>query len=295
VTDADIIDRIDELVDEQLSGGEPRTGYNYGDPTYPRCWHCGRHWHGLPITQRIADMYALGEYDETYSLDRDNTEVICPGSDFIGPMPAPRGAHTPVTAALLRHGDVVFRMVIDTEAMQENMRRWREQAEAMTRSLMAMARIEWTLPADTFDPSPWFQTITFRSADARLIYPRWVMYEGRPTLPTPSAHADPPPIDVQFGKQWWRCEMQHVPGTCWMRAGLWLPGDPVAPLPAAVRDHWAEFTAPNYPTPERPGFDFTAWAVDDQRHGPSSPRSANPDRRTSTATRQHQRRGRRTR
>jgi hypothetical protein len=43
---SDIVDRIDQLVDEQLAGGEPHTGYDFGDPKYPRCPHCSRHWHG---------------------------------------------------------------------------------------------------------------------------------------------------------------------------------------------------------------------------------------------------------
>lgn len=91
----DIVDRIAELVDEQLAGGEPRTGYDYGDPTFPRCGHCDRHWHGLPITAKIAQMYAWGEFDEDYRADNDDSRVLCRGSDFIGPMPA---EYAPATA-----------------------------------------------------------------------------------------------------------------------------------------------------------------------------------------------------
>ena len=83
----DIVDEIDRLVDEQMAGGEPRTGYDFGNPTYPRCGHCDRHWHGLPITERIAAMYHRGVYDETYSAADDTTRILCHGSDFIGPMP----------------------------------------------------------------------------------------------------------------------------------------------------------------------------------------------------------------
>lgn len=83
----DIVDEIDQLVDEQMAGGEPQTGFSYGDPTYPRCGHCDRHWHGLPITERIAAMYHRGRYDETYSAAEDTTRILCHGSDFIGPMP----------------------------------------------------------------------------------------------------------------------------------------------------------------------------------------------------------------
>lgn len=84
----DIIDTIDDLVDEQLSGGEPTTGFDFGDPQYPRCCpHCSRHWHGLPITEAVAAMYAVGRFDENYRVDTDDSRVLCRGSDFIGPMP----------------------------------------------------------------------------------------------------------------------------------------------------------------------------------------------------------------
>ena len=55
---------------------------------YDTCPHCGRYWHGLPITQRVADMYMDGLYDETYRVDTDTSPVLCRGSDFIGPMTA---------------------------------------------------------------------------------------------------------------------------------------------------------------------------------------------------------------
>lgn len=84
----DILDRIDAVVDEQMAGGEPRGGYDHGDPHYPRCHHCGRHWHGLPITERIAAMYAAGRFDEDYRSADDDSRVLCQGSEFIGPMPA---------------------------------------------------------------------------------------------------------------------------------------------------------------------------------------------------------------
>lgn len=82
----DIVDEIDRLVDEQLAAGEPQNGYDYGDPQYPRCPNCGRHWHGLPLTRRVALMYALGHYDENYRADADTSPVLCPGSN--APRPA---------------------------------------------------------------------------------------------------------------------------------------------------------------------------------------------------------------
>lgn len=82
-----IVDAIDALVDEQLADG-PQDDYNAD--RYDKCWHCGRHWHGLPITERIAEMYQLGDFDETYSVADDDSRILCRGSDFIGPMPPER-------------------------------------------------------------------------------------------------------------------------------------------------------------------------------------------------------------
>lgn len=94
MTDADsvtmVIDDIDALIDEQLAAGEPVGGFDYGDPAFPRCPHCHRRWHGLKITERIEEMRARGSYDEAYRVDTDDSRVLCPGSDFIGPMPPPR-------------------------------------------------------------------------------------------------------------------------------------------------------------------------------------------------------------
>lgn len=93
---SDIIDAIDALVDEQLAAG-PRDDYNAN--RYDKCPHCGRQWHGLAITERIADMYTIGVYDETYSAATDTSRVLCRGSDFIGPMPDERRYETAVWTA----------------------------------------------------------------------------------------------------------------------------------------------------------------------------------------------------
>jgi hypothetical protein len=69
-----------KLIDEQLAAGE-RGG------RCELCPHCDRHWHGLPVTERIAEMYAVGIYEPDYRVDTDDTPVLCQGSDFIGPMP----------------------------------------------------------------------------------------------------------------------------------------------------------------------------------------------------------------
>jgi hypothetical protein len=82
----DIIDTIDELVDWQLSQG-PVDDYNTN--RYDKCWHCGRQWHGIALTRRVAEMYAIGICDENYSTAADDSPVVCPGSNFIGPIPPP--------------------------------------------------------------------------------------------------------------------------------------------------------------------------------------------------------------
>lgn len=80
----DIIDEIDALVDEQLSAYDSRSGYDH-NVNQERCWHCGREWHGLKITARMERMAAQVAYDEDYRYADDDSEVLCPGSGFIGP------------------------------------------------------------------------------------------------------------------------------------------------------------------------------------------------------------------
>lgn len=85
---SDIIDEIDALVDEQLSAYDSRSGYDH-NVNQERCWHCGREWHGLKITARMESMAAQVAYDEDYRYADDVSEVICPGSGFIGPTRPP--------------------------------------------------------------------------------------------------------------------------------------------------------------------------------------------------------------
>lgn len=84
-----LLDRIDALVDEQLDGGEPETGYDFDDPDFPGCPHCNRDWHGLAITMRIERMRQYGTFDVNYKHAEDDSPVLCPGSDFIGPWATP--------------------------------------------------------------------------------------------------------------------------------------------------------------------------------------------------------------
>lgn len=93
-TDDDVVDRIDALVRTQLAAGEPCGGHDFGDPTYPFCPHCDRHWHGQPVTERIAGMYALGQICPDYEAAADDSRVLCQGSDFTGPMPSEADAYS---------------------------------------------------------------------------------------------------------------------------------------------------------------------------------------------------------
>ncbi|GAA3175879.1 hypothetical protein [Rhodococcus baikonurensis] len=81
---SDIIDEIDALVDEQLSGYHDRSGYDY-NVNQQTCWHCGREWHGLQITTRMEGMRRVHWYDENYRFAEDDSQILCPGSHFIGP------------------------------------------------------------------------------------------------------------------------------------------------------------------------------------------------------------------
>jgi hypothetical protein len=82
----DIVDEIDQLVSDSLS--RPIVD-DYRVDRYDRCFHCSRPWHGIPLTRRIADMYQHGHFDESYRVDEDDSEILCQGSNFIGPMRAP--------------------------------------------------------------------------------------------------------------------------------------------------------------------------------------------------------------
>lgn len=89
-----LLDRIDALVDEQLDGGEPETGYDFDDPDFPGCPHCNRDWHGLAITMRIERMRQYGKFDVNYKSAEDDSAVLCPGSGFIGPWATPNQLET---------------------------------------------------------------------------------------------------------------------------------------------------------------------------------------------------------
>ncbi|AOE44091.1 hypothetical protein SEA_BLINO_76 [Gordonia phage Blino] len=156
MTGRDIVDDIDALIDEQLAAGE--TGQARRAATADRrCGHCGRAWHGLAITTRMEEMrreYLTSvvlarmrgeeyEYAESailgdYRYADDDSTVLCPGSEFIGPLPSTCDA-----AASLNDAD---------GCQCPNCLMWR----AVFGGGPAVAlRGLWQLPDDPFDPASW--------------------------------------------------------------------------------------------------------------------------------------------
>jgi hypothetical protein len=222
----DIIDRIDALVDDQMAEGEPRNGFYFGDPTYPRCPQCNRHWHGLRITQRIANMYASGRYDPAYSAAGDDTPTLCEGSEFIGPK------RPPAEWGTARY-QISISIGMDTtdfiQALHDRM------AELMFGPCFAeaMRTFGGSMPSVRLFDSGWSQIAEY-------------------TYPEPVQCTDD--IVVEFGPQNWVHEFRRIPNhSSWSYV--------VTPNTQAVAMLWDKFTAPDYPIPVSPGIDFDAIPV----------------------------------
>ena len=84
----DIVDDIDALVDEQLQQ-EP-SGYDH-NINQSQCCHCGRDFHGLPITERMEQMRREYHYTGNvehlaeYRYAEDDSAILCLGSTAVGP------------------------------------------------------------------------------------------------------------------------------------------------------------------------------------------------------------------
>ncbi|WP_260932328.1 hypothetical protein [Mycolicibacterium llatzerense] len=167
-----LCDEIDELIDEQLAAGEPENGWDYGDPDYPECPHCGRDWHGLPINRWG---YAA---------------VMCEGSTFIGPMQDPW--------VLRPRREIDIRIVVDHQESWM-MRRYREHMEYLQTILVWPT---WQIPDNPFDTSQWWTqpepecpgeladiTITFGPHNwgptVQKVPARGSRWTGWPTAPNP--------------------------------------------------------------------------------------------------------------
>ncbi|UVK59011.1 hypothetical protein SEA_KAPPAFARMDELTA_73 [Gordonia phage KappaFarmDelta] len=156
MTGRDIVDDIDALIDEQLAAGESGQARRAADADR-RCGHCGRAWHGLAITARMEEMrreyltqvviarmngeefeYAESAILGDYRYADDDSTVLCPGSEFIGPLPSTCDAAASLT---------------DDDGCQcPNCLMWRAVfgggAEGALRGL-------WQLPDDPLDPASW--------------------------------------------------------------------------------------------------------------------------------------------
>lgn len=102
----DIVDEIDALVDAQLA--QTWSGYdrNVNQDRCPQPY-CREPWHGLAITRRMREMRskwhsAINYYEDdrraseevaaeldAYRYDEDESEVLCPGSGFVGEFTPP--------------------------------------------------------------------------------------------------------------------------------------------------------------------------------------------------------------
>lgn len=219
---SDIIDQIDELVDDSLAReNDQPSDYMSGYRDYPECPHCGRHWHGLRITQQIADMYAWGRFDEDYVAAEDDSRVVCEGSDFIGPQrPSPGwtveirpSAGWQIIGTYTERELVIFQLL----------------AEAYGRMNAAV----WSLPDFTW------ATLN-----------EWRDEPWTPITPDPiECPGEPPEVTIEFGPQNWGPNTE--PPRC-----PWTFGWP-STLDLNVRRLWDHFTAIETHAPEPPGYDFS--------------------------------------
>lgn len=155
-TEQSLLDRIDALVDEQLDGGEPETGYDFDDPDFPGCPHCNRDWHGLAITMRIERMRQYGTFDVNYKYAEDDSPVLCPGSGFIGPWATPNQIITMRRRRFLGATRGASPWIVYRSSV--------EGREALLREILRRSLAEiypenmWALPPapdDPFNPEEW--------------------------------------------------------------------------------------------------------------------------------------------
>lgn len=268
----DLIDRIDALVDEQMADGEPENGYDFDDPDFPECPHCGRDWHGLRLTRRIQTMRRFGHFDPEYSYAADDSTVLCEGSDFIGPRRPPqlsRQISFKVNVELFNAA--VFNRLAERMAAQ---RPYFEAFRASVEHLAADAQIL----RGRMHPCEVVPVFAPRRMNRGFIGGIVVfdeLYDERDNLPEPL-----PDVTVEFGPQNWHYEMQPPPA-----------GWPVGVM-VQVRRNWRDFTAPDFPVPDRPGFDFTPYAPDDTPPRWTAPPPARHHTRPPATVRRAPRRGR---
>lgn len=102
----DVLDAIDDLVDAQLAQYDRRSGYDH-NVNQDLCRICGETAHTLPITETMRKMRAefhtlatlhlrsetcaeIQARHDAYRYTDDDSPIVCPGSDFIGPWITPQ-------------------------------------------------------------------------------------------------------------------------------------------------------------------------------------------------------------
>jgi hypothetical protein len=260
----DLIDRIDALVDEQMADGEPENGYDFDDPDFPECPHCGRDWHGLRLTRRIQTMRRFGHFDPEYSYAEDDSPVLCEGSDFIGPRRPPqlrRQISFKVNVELF-NAAVFTRLAERIAATRPYFEAFRASAERLAADAQILrGRMHPCEVVPVFAP----RRMNRGFIGGIVVFDE--LYDERDNLPEPGPLPD---ITVEFGPQNWHYELQRKRSDqYWVPVSRWQP-----PLIWEVRNRWREFTAPDFPVPSRPGYDFTRYVPADEPTVWAAPPSA---------------------
>ncbi|NDK91745.1 hypothetical protein GYA93_19520 [Gordonia desulfuricans] len=136
-----MLDDIDRLVDEQLA--QESSGYDH-NVNQPRCWHCGRDWHGMPLTSRIEYLrmvaavgYSVDRELAEYRAEEDDSELLCPGSTFIGPRRPTTRDQMKAHALRTSRGTIIdFNITPGSEAVAQYREAW-EGWERMTEAVTA--------------------------------------------------------------------------------------------------------------------------------------------------------------
>jgi len=246
----DIINEIDALIDEQLEAGEPENGWDYSDPTYPKCPHCQRHWHGLRLTRRIVSMYNTGVYDPDYSYADDDSEILCEGSEFIGPVRPPKqwdsaysswqtiiGGGLSGTRPELPNRRIVSVQIHRPSPFGHMRALLEEMTESIQRDMRRIADLSISFP----------------------VYPQWEMSTGSWTV-THTLKKSPwwkctPHPEIKLGPENWHHEI-----VCHSLHQLHHWG--YLDIHHTVQHRWNEFTAPDFPVPEKIPYDFEKFNLD---------------------------------
>lgn len=205
----DIVEQIDELAAEE------------------KCWHCGRAFHELALTQKVDQMFTTGTLDPNYFAREDLSPIVCDGSTFIGPLRPEPPAPT-------------FQSTYSGGGYLEGIIKYLGQT---------MQWPEMILPKPIiFDTTPWLQSLnsswSFTKGASSISY--WL--DEWSTAPEKLKCDNLPEIDIQFGPQnWVTTERAQAPNI----------------LKSFVAHHyWADCIKQDIPTPERPGLDFSEYTND---------------------------------